>query len=198
MSSGAYGDPDTRRRILDAALRLTSQLGPSMRLADVAKAAGVSHQGLYLHFRGRHALLVALLGHMVESFGLESLSQAVVAAPDGREAVARLVEFVYTLNLRLEEVGWVLEEAQHIDEAFGRDWRHRTKGLRDFIREKVVSRLAGEGVLGERWSVESASDLIIGLTNLGTWRIYVRDLGWSRRRYIESLTAMIVAGLTGS
>lgn len=195
-SSGPYGDPETRRRILDAALDLSARLGPSMRLADVAKAAGVSHQGLYLHFRGRDALLLALLEHMVESFELRPRSDAVIEAADGRQAVERLVEFMAALNLHLDEIGWVLEEAQHLDEAFGRDWHNRTRGLRDFTLRHVARRLADEGSLRQPWTADDACDLILGLTNLGTWRTFVRDLDRSGEAYTEAITRMIRTSLT--
>ncbi len=196
MSSTTYGDPATRLRILDAALEQCTRLGPSVRLADVARAAGVSHQGLYLHFKGRDALLLALLDHMVSSFGLRELSDAVIEAGDGRTAVKRVVTFMYQLNGRLTEVGWVLEEAQHLDEGFGIDWRNRTRGLQGFIREHVTGRLATEQTLRGPWTTDDAADLILGLTDLGTWRTYVRDLGWSESDYVSNLTGMILSALT--
>ena len=196
MSSRPYGDPSTRLRILDAALDLSVRLGPSMRLSDVARAAGVSHQGLYLHFKGRDALLLALLEHMVTSFGLRELSDAVVGAPDGRMAVRRIVEFMYQLDSRLSEIGWLLEEAQHLDEAFGDDWRNRTRGLQGFIHDHVTGRLAADGLLRNPWVADDAADLILGLTDLGTWRTYVRDLGWSESDYTSKVTAMILSAIT--
>lgn len=196
MSSKRYGDPETRERILDAALELSARMGPSMRLADVARAAGVSHQGLYLHFKGRNALLLGLLDHMVSSFGLRERSDAVVAATDGVAAVERIVGFMYQLDFRLAEIGWVLEEAQHLDDGFGNDWRNRARGLRDFIEQHVAERLRSEGRLRAPWSVDDATDLVLGLTDLGTWRTFVRDLGWSESDYVGRLTGMILAALT--
>jgi AcrR family transcriptional regulator len=56
MSSG---DPETRRRILDAANALIeSRPGATISMSEVAARAGVSRQALYLHFRDRTALFV--------------------------------------------------------------------------------------------------------------------------------------------
>ena len=60
MSSAKGGDPATRQRICEAALRLiVKRGGVDVPLADVAKAARVSRQALYLHFKDRAALFLA-------------------------------------------------------------------------------------------------------------------------------------------
>lgn len=195
MSSKAYGDPNTRRRILDAAVELAAQLGPSMRLADVATAAGVSHQGLYLHFRGRSALLVAMLPHMVETFDIPRLHQQVLDAPDGPSAIDRMVGFLGLLNQRLDSIAWVLEEAQHLDETFGHDWRRRVAGLRDSIESDVITRLSKEGTLRREWSVSEATDLFLAITTLGAWRELTGELGWTTGQYTKNATRIIRTAL---
>lgn len=195
MSSETYGDPETRRRILDAAVGLAAQFGPTMRLADVARAAGVSHQGLYLHFRGRSALLLAMLPHMVETYDVHRLHQRVLDARNGPTAIDRMVEFLGQLNEKLDTIGWVLEEAQHLDEAFGRDWRRRVAGLRESIESDVIARLSEEGTLRPEWSVSDATDLFLAITTLGTWRELTGELGWSRGQYTKNAIRIIRTAL---
>lgn len=194
-SEDSYGDPNTRRRILDAGIDLAATLGPSMRLADVSQAAGVSHQGLYLHFRGRDALLLAMLPHMVETYEVQSLHQQVLDAPDGLTALERMVEFLGRLNERLDKISWVLEEAQHLDDAFGRDWRRRVVGLRDAIESDVITRLSEEQGLRPEWSISDATDLFLSVTTLGTWRELTRELGWTPRQYTENAIRLIRTSL---
>lgn len=56
MSSG---DPQTRRRILDAAKTLLeANPGAPVPMAEVAASAGVSRQALYLHFTDRTTLFL--------------------------------------------------------------------------------------------------------------------------------------------
>jgi len=60
--SSQKGDPATRRRICEAALRLiVKRRGAAVTLAEVARAARVSRQALYLHFADRAELLLALV-----------------------------------------------------------------------------------------------------------------------------------------
>lgn len=195
MPSRTYGDPETRKRILDAALEMAAELGPSMRLADVAGRAGVSHQGLYLHFRGREALFVALLTHMVETFDVHVRYQRVVEAPDGRSAIERMVDHIGFISGKLDSIGWVLEETQHFDEAFGRDWRARVIGLREAIQHDVIERLAVEGSLRSEWSVSEAANLFLAVTTLGSWRDLTRELSWSPEDYTANITQLLKTSL---
>lgn len=166
-----------------------------MRLADVSQAAGISHQGLYLHFGGRNGLLLALLPHMVATFDLQRLHQHVIDAPDGRAAVKRMAEFLGLLNERLDTIGWVLEEAQHLDEAFGEDWRNRVIGLRAVIEGNVIGRLSAEGSLRPGWSNTDATDLFLAVTTLGAWRELTRELGWTAQQYIANVTRLLKTSL---
>lgn len=50
----------TRARILDSAVSLLeSGTGGAVRISDIAKAAGISRQAVYLHFPKRSDLLIA-------------------------------------------------------------------------------------------------------------------------------------------
>lgn len=197
MSSKAapYGNPETRERILDVALRLAAEKGPAMRLVDVARGADVSHQALYLHFGGRDGLLLALMPHMVERFDLKRMYAEVTASPDGRAAMHAMVRFLASLNARLDSIGWVLEEAQHLDASFGEEYRRRVSGLREVIERDVISRLHAEGSLRDVWTVPDATDLMLSLTALGTWRELTRELGWSASDYLENVVRLLEAGL---
>lgn len=187
----SYGDPATRKRILDVALDLAAELGPSMRLADVSAGAGISHQGLYLHFGGRNGLLEALLGHMVESFEINQRYSEVTEAVDALTAMEKMVGFLGFMNERLDSIGWVLEEAQYLDEAFGEDYRRRVSGLRAAIETDTIIRLADEGLLRPEWSTSDATDLFLALTTLGTWRELTRELGWTPAEY-EATTVRLL------
>ena len=88
----AYGDPDTRRRILDAAWTLLEERGIGIRIADIADKAGVSRQAVYLHFGDRSKLFVALGDYIDISFGRDRLRAHVFGAPTGVESLRRWVQ----------------------------------------------------------------------------------------------------------
>lgn len=119
---GAVGRSTDRRRqtrdlVLDTALRLFSEHGYlGVRVADIAKQAGVSRATFYKHFAEREQILAELFERLlgVESEGMPSAPvdltgsesaehQVVVVVAD---AVARMLEqeqlarFVYSLPVR--------------------------------------------------------------------------------------------------
>ena len=55
---------NTKSRILEVTWRLLESGNKAIRMADIAKAAGVSRQALYLHFPSRAELLVATTRHI--------------------------------------------------------------------------------------------------------------------------------------
>mgnify|MGYP003634006954 CR=1 FL=1 len=84
--------PETRIRILNAALkRMESADGDTVRVSDVAKEAGVTRQTLYLYFRTRTELLIAVTLYVDELKSSDDRLAASRAAPSG---VARLEAYI--------------------------------------------------------------------------------------------------------
>ena len=82
----------TRDRILKTTWELLEDGGASaVRMSDIAKAAKISRQALYLHFPNRAELLVATTRYLDEVYDIEGKLAASRAAPTGR---ARLHEWV--------------------------------------------------------------------------------------------------------
>src|SRR5579864_8798195 len=87
MSSiGPTGD-----RILDAAFSC-AEGGPDFTMADVARAAGLSRQGVYLHFPDRKTLLVALALRAREEHPAVRIEDAPSARAALNAVVARMAE----------------------------------------------------------------------------------------------------------
>jgi AcrR family transcriptional regulator len=57
------GDPETRRRIIEAACDVIAQR-ESSSLSCIATRARVSRQTIYLHFGNRAGMLVAVIEHL--------------------------------------------------------------------------------------------------------------------------------------
>ena len=85
-------NPSTRERILNAAWKLLdSNPGTAARMSDIAKAAGVSRQALYLHFPNRTELFIATTRHQDEVFGVQDMLSASRAATSGEDRLAAFV-----------------------------------------------------------------------------------------------------------
>jgi AcrR family transcriptional regulator len=196
MSSEAvpYGDPDTRRRILQAAWELLEQQGAGVRLADVADRAGVSRQAVYLHFGDRSGLLVALVDFIDVSLGAVQLRAHIHGGANGVESLQRWIETMSWYTVKIDRVTQVLESSQYQDEALAAAWRDRM-GRRQMHIHSIVERIAAEGQLADGWSVNAAVDLIYVITMPGAWRELTRELGWTTEQYAQHLTRLVQAAL---
>ena len=123
MSSGK---PETRAAILEAALQLVEERGaPAVRLADVARKAGISRQGVYLHFGSRTELLVALVQYVDGKEELAQRAASVWEAPDGATALDRFVALQADYTPRIYPVAKALLSGRYSDEAVAAAWEDR-------------------------------------------------------------------------
>src|SRR4030095_10627192 len=91
MSSEAalYGDPETRRRILQATWELLEQQGAGVRLVDGGDRAGGTRQPVSLRFGDRSGLLVALVDFIDVSLGAVQLRAHIHGGATGVESLQR-------------------------------------------------------------------------------------------------------------
>jgi AcrR family transcriptional regulator len=191
MSSKApYGDPDTRRRVLQAAWELLEQEGSGVRLVDVADRAGVSRQAVYLHFGDRSGLLVALMDFIDVSLGAVQIRAHVHGAGSGVESLQRFIETMSWYTAKIDRVAQVTEAGKDQDEALAAAWRDRM-GRRQARLRLIVERIAAEGQLAEGWSVEAAAELLYVVTMPGPWRELTRELGWTAEQYTQQLMRLV-------
>jgi len=127
-------DEEAIGRILDAADKIIDERGSAMRIADVARALGVTRQTVYRYFPGTEALLVATAMRSADGFldhlaaYVKGITDPVVAMIEG---VAFAVEHLATDN----QVEFVLHQRNRDGRtisimsdtalAFGRAMLHR-------------------------------------------------------------------------
>lgn len=192
--SSEFGDPETRERIIGAARAAVTENGAGLTIADVAKRAGVSRQSVYLHFRDRTGLLVALVQYMDTQLDLGASLEKVQAAENGGELLSRTMELHSTFNQGIDAVSHVLEGAQYHDEAIGTAWRDRLD-FRFGVHQRLVGQLAAWGALADGWNPEDAAAIFYAVTLPGPWRELTRELGWAQEKYIEQMTTFLSRAL---
>jgi AcrR family transcriptional regulator len=189
MSSG---DPETRTKIMDATRRLIEESqGKAVRLQDIAAAAGVSRQAIYLHFGSRTGLMVATVQYVDEAADFRARAQAACDVEDSREALRLFVAFwaeyvptIYGLAQRL----YVLRRS---DEGAAAAWHDRMDGLRNGPCRFLVERLQADGQLAPQWSTATAIDILWALLSVQTWESLVMGRGWSAEAYASHLQQVI-------
>jgi AcrR family transcriptional regulator len=191
-SSGA------RTRDLDAALRHIRQPGDAtVTMAQIAKAARLSRQAVYLHFADRAALLVALARHNHERLGLPADLERLKQAPTG----IAMLEAAVALNARRNPAVWAVARAvdaiRRTDAAAARAWQDRLNSRLALCRV-IVSRLKRDGSLRPGLDASVAGDLLWTMTSLRMWEDLVLEREWSPERYQEHVTNVLIGALTSS
>lgn len=186
----------SRLRILRAALALiTRRGGAAVTMAEIAKAAKLSRQALYLHFQDRADLLMAVVSYVDEQRGLTEHLQKVFDAPTGVAALREAVKVQARLNPSVWPIARALDAVRRTDEAAERAWQDRLARRLDGCR-RIVARMRADRTLRKDLSAESAADLLWTMTSLRTWEDLVLSRGWSADNYECRLTATLLAALS--
>ena len=187
---------NSQRRILDAALRLITQRGDAnVTMAQIAKAARISRQALYLHFADRADLMVALVRHADEKRGLDKDIQRIANAPSGAAAVSELAGAQARSNPSIWAAARAVDAVRRTDAAAERSWQDRLNDRLEICR-RIVARLKAEGNLRQGLDPAIATDLLWTLTSLRTWEDLVLQRRWTAERYEKHLTRLLLEALT--
>ena len=182
--------------ILDAAVTLISRKGDaSVTMAQIARAARVSRQAVYLHFADRAALMVAVARHLDERLGLPGHVRELSAAPTGLAMLEGIVSIQVRMNPSVWAVARALDAVRRTDAAAERAWQDRLHSRLEGCRA-IVARLKAEGNLRKGLDPSAASDLLWTLTSLRTWEDLVLARGWSPPQYQQHVTRLLREALT--
>lgn len=178
-------------RILDAALALITRKGDaSVTMAQIARAARVSRQAVYLHFSDRAALMVAIARHLDDRLGLSADVQAIRDAPDAAAMLDALVAMQARRNPSVWAVARALDAVRRTDAAAERAWQDRLTTRLEGCRA-IVARIQAENRLRPGLDAHVATDLLWSMTSLRAWEDLVLERGWPAERYRQELTRVV-------
>ncbi len=182
MSSG---DIETRSKILEASVRvLEAKGGQGTRMADIAKAAGISRQAVYLHFTSRADLLAATTRYVDERLDLEGRLALSREAGSGIDRLDAYIEFWGNYVPEVYSVAKALMLVQDSDAAAASAWHDRMLAMRDGCRAAIEA-LHADGMLADDWNVKRATDLLWTMLAVSNWEQLTRECGWSHKQYIR-------------
>lgn len=187
---------NSKERILGVALSLMQKKGGAdVTMAEIAKAARLSRQAVYLHFADRAELLIAVVRYADEKRGLEQEIRKITEAPDGMAALSEMVSLQARMNPTIWAVARAFEAVRRRDPAAERSWQdrlqHRLAGCR-----ALVERLRRECLLRPGLAPAVAADLLWSITSLRTWEDLVVERGWSSAQYEERVRRLLAGALT--
>lgn len=181
----ANSESQTREDLVSAGLALFRARGPAaVTLADVARAAGVSRQTVYLHFGNRTGLLTEVARHSDLN---SSYARQLREISYGPASVAALETFVRTWFRNLPdilEVVLALHAAAASDAAARAALQNRMDTIATMIG-RLIKGLKDQGALQEGWAVGEASDWICFQLDPVLWDHAIAMRGWRPRRFID-------------
>jgi AcrR family transcriptional regulator len=175
---------ETRKRILEATWRLMEERrGRDVRMRDVAEAAGVSRQAVYLHFGSRAELMVATARYGDEVRGLDERLRRYRAATTGVERLEAFVEFWGNYIPEIYGIARALLAARETDEAVAAAWDDRMGVVHEACRN-IIEALHRDGMLAPGWPRDEAADLLWTVLSIRNWESLTNERGWSTSRYV--------------
>lgn len=165
---------------------MEEQRGQDVRVADVARAAGVSRQAVYLHFPSRAELLVATVRYVDAQNHVDERVKPLFSAGSGLELLSRYVEFWGNYVPEIYGLAMALLAVRETDEAAAAAWNDRMEVVRECAR-CAIDCLEREGTIAPEWRgrKQEAVDMLWSMLSVRLWEHLVMECGWSTEDYID-------------
>lgn len=183
----------TKDRILSATVELLLTGKPAdVRMADIAKRAGITRQALYLHFANRASLLIAATQYVDGKKDIDARLAPSRAADQGTERLALYIDAWGNYIPEIFGIARGLISVYDSDAAAAAAWDDRLAAVRHGC-EAAVKALRKDGQL--KPSPKDATDLLCGLLSVELWEYWVQRCGWSQSKYIRHVQQLASAAL---
>lgn len=176
---------DTRRRILDAALRVMATGLASLSVPAVAREAGVSVPTVYRHFRTKPELLTAVLHHAMRKAGLDEVADP-RSLDELRPTIRALIE-------RLDNLDDVSRAAMASPGAS--EVRHATMPTRYQRLQRIADSIEPKLRKADRDRITRLITVITASSSLRMWRDH---LGLSVDEVAEEIDWIVRAAIAAS
>lgn len=188
-------DPiNTKSRILDVTWNLLENGDKTVRMSDIAKAAGISRQALYLHFPNRAELLVATTRHIDVVKNVDARLERSRSATSGVERLHAFIEGWGGYIPQIHGMSVALRAMRSTDKEAAAAWNDRMKAVRHGC-EAAVQAISQDGSLTRDLTEDAATDLLWTLLSVENWERLVRDCGWTQSAYEKTIKQTAEAAL---
>ena len=177
MSSKRRSGSETRNDILDAGWDLVSQRGAEASISQIAAAAGVSRQAIYLHFGTRGGLLIALVRRADELYAIREAFQDAQGRSDPIERLDAAIRAWLEFVPRILPVARDLIRLKSTDDDARAAWEDRMAELKSWMETLTLS-LGEDDALAEGWSAKQASEFLWAHLSVQKWILLVEECGW--------------------
>jgi AcrR family transcriptional regulator len=182
---------DTRKRILAATWQLMEQRpGQDVHMRDIAKAAGISRQAVYLHFASRTELIVATMDYVDEAKGLNERLDRLKTATSAIELLDAFVEVWGSYIPEIYGLAKAIMRTRDTDEAMATAWSNSMGCLLNACQD-TIGALDHEGVLSPAWTPNEAIKMLYTILSINNWEQLTIKCGWSTSQYIDWMKTLL-------
>jgi AcrR family transcriptional regulator len=189
----------TRTAILNATWSLIAEKKRlDVSQSEIAAAAGVSRQTLFIAFGSRAGLLTAMARNKdMQSDHVARLIEVSRAETIDPAAFRRYVETWIDYLPLIYPVGILLDAASLTEAEAATAWDDRMKGALLFGLKRNLAKLEKAGHLRSGCAADHAAGLIWSLVHPTSWRQLVVECGWTadefRRSRLDIVEAVVLA-----
>lgn len=185
----------TREKILNAAQTLLEENhGLGVRMGDIAKAAKVSRQALYLHFNSKTALVSATRDYVDRIHKVDARIAAITTLETADLRLTAYVEFWADYLPKIYGLARALYASRELDEASGAAWEE-CMVAHFAMCEKIVADMRAEGHLAQSWDRQQAAQMMFNLLSFPMWEALAIHRGWSADTYAKRMLLMLHQGI---
>ncbi len=170
----------TRQEILDIAWSLIAKRGAEISLAEIAKAANMTRQSIYVHFGSRGGLLTALVRRTDEREKIWEAFEAAMRCPTASERFDAILDAWLIFLEKILPVARDLIRLRAKDSEAGDAWADRMQELRQFY-VGVMQNMKDNSALSDQWTPEAAADYVWTQSSVQIWGLLTEDCGWSAK-----------------
>jgi AcrR family transcriptional regulator len=184
----------TRSDILDVAWDLFAKKGASVSMSEVARAAGLSRQAVYVHFRSRGGLLVALVRRADERADIHSKFRSALLTANAAERLDAFLGVWFDFVPGIYPVASTLSRARADDPEAAAAWDDRMASLHRGFGSLATS-LRRENALAAGWTAPAAADYLWAGSSLQTWELLAITREWGPARTAKTLRSALAAAV---
>ena len=184
----------TRAGILDVAWRVIAERGTEVSIGEIADAVGLTRQAIYVHFRSRGGLLVALVRRADERADIHARFRGALATPNPRERLDAVLRVWFDFVPTIHPVASSLMRARGDDPDAARAWADRMAALRLGFAA-LAKTLRRDGALAPDWTAPSAADFLWAGSSMQTWELLAVDRGWGAAKTSKVLRRSLAAAV---
>lgn len=170
--------------------------GQGVRMSDIAAAAGVSRQAVYLHFDSRAKLLVATTHYGDQVRNLESRLTRWNAATGGLDRLEAYIEFWGNYIPEIYGIARALLAVRETDADAALAWDERMAAVR-WGCQTTVEALERDGRLSPQWTAAQATDVFWTMLSIRNWEQLTQQCGWSNEQYVSGMQTLARRTLVG-